>query len=69
MQHHVLLYQVYQRGGSAQHTAVDNLALGVQKGECFGLLGVNGAGKTSTFKMLTGDTSVSGGDATLDGHR
>ena len=24
---------------------------------------MNGAGKTSTFKMLTGDVSVTGGDA------
>ncbi|CAH2207507.1 jg20929, partial [Pararge aegeria aegeria] len=28
--------------------------LGLHRGECFGLLGVNGAGKSSTFKMLTG---------------
>ena len=34
--------------------AVDNVALAVQPGECFGLLGVNGAGKTTIFKMLTG---------------
>ena len=63
------MLQIYHRDRSNQHTAVDNLAVGVKQGECFGLLGVNGAGKTSTFKMLTGDTSVTGGDATLDGHR
>lgn len=34
--------------------AVDNLSIGIQKGEVFGLLGVNGAGKTTTFKMLAG---------------
>ena len=45
--------------------AVDKLSLGIQRGECFGLLGVNGAGKTSTFKMLTGDEIVSSGDAFL----
>jgi ABC-type multidrug transport system ATPase subunit len=49
--------------------AVDNLAVGVKQGECFVLLGVNGADKTSTFKILAGDTVVSGGDALLDGHR
>nr|CAD7402681.1 unnamed protein product [Timema poppensis] len=38
--------------------AVNRLCLGVKRGECFGLLGLNGAGKTSTFKMLTGDTKV-----------
>ena len=43
--------------------------MGVRRGECFGLLGVNGAGKTSTFKMLTGDIDVTNGDAHLDGHR
>uniref|UniRef100_A0A452UCN2 ATP-binding cassette sub-family A member 1 n=1 Tax=Ursus maritimus TaxID=29073 RepID=A0A452UCN2_URSMA len=34
--------------------------------QCFGLLGVNGAGKSSTFKMLTGDTTVTRGDAFLN---
>lgn len=37
--------------------------------QCFGLLGVNGAGKTSTFKMLTGDSVVTGGEAYLAGKR
>ncbi|XP_044943937.1 phospholipid-transporting ATPase ABCA7 isoform X11 [Mustela putorius furo] len=48
--------------------AVDRLCLGIPPGECFGLLGVNGAGKTSTFRMVTGDTLPSGGEATLAGH-
>lgn len=37
--------------------------------QCFGLLGVNGAGKTSTFKMLTGDSLVTSGEAYLAGKR
>lgn len=37
--------------------------------QCFGLLGVNGAGKTSTFKMLTGDSIVTSGEAYLAGKR
>ena len=30
--------------------AVDNLTFGVKQGECFGFLGVNGAGKTTSFR-------------------
>nr|KAF6400152.1 ATP binding cassette subfamily A member 7 [Rousettus aegyptiacus] len=48
--------------------AVDRLCLGIPPGECFGLLGVNGAGKTSTFRMVTGDMLPSGGEAILAGH-
>ena len=52
----------------ANQTAVDRLSVGVEKGTCFGLLGVNGAGKTSTFKMLTGDEGITSGTAQIDGH-
>ncbi|RZB38621.1 ATP-binding cassette sub-family A member 3-like, partial [Asbolus verrucosus] len=47
--------------------AVNGLCLGVKPYECFGLLGVNGAGKTSTFKMMTGDEQISYGDAWVNG--
>ncbi|CAG7727472.1 unnamed protein product [Allacma fusca] len=43
--------------------AVNGLSFGVKKGEVFGLLGINGAGKSSTFKMLVGDASITSGDA------
>ena len=36
--------------------AVNELSLAVKEGECFGLLGVNGAGKTTAFNVLTGKT-------------
>ena len=45
--------------------AVDNVSFSVNKGECFGLLGVNGAGKTTTFRMLTGDETPTSGDARI----
>ena len=35
--------------------AVDNLSFSLEFGECFALLGVTGAGKTTTFKCLTGE--------------
>uniref|UniRef100_A0A6P7GKL5 ATP-binding cassette sub-family A member 3-like n=1 Tax=Diabrotica virgifera virgifera TaxID=50390 RepID=A0A6P7GKL5_DIAVI len=47
--------------------AVNGLCVGIRKFECFGLLGINGAGKTSTFMMMTGDTSISYGDAWVNG--
>ena len=62
--------QVYQkRLGGKKTLAVDKLTFGVQRGECFGLLGVNGAGKTSTFKMLTGDSPITSGDAFVNDQR
>lgn len=47
--------------------AVNQLTVSVETSECFGLLGVNGAGKTSTFKMLTGDENISSGQAWVKG--
>ncbi|XP_041062157.1 phospholipid-transporting ATPase ABCA3 [Carcharodon carcharias] len=48
--------------------AVNKISLAVNKGECFGLLGFNGAGKSTTFKMLTGDEKISGGNAYVKGY-
>lgn len=59
------LSKVYKAG---RKPAVDRLCLGIPRGECFGLLGVNGAGKTSTFRMLTGDTPITCGEAFLNHH-
>ncbi|XP_056088824.1 phospholipid-transporting ATPase ABCA1 [Rhinichthys klamathensis goyatoka] len=59
------LSKVYKAGGKP---AVNRLCLGIPRGECFGLLGVNGAGKTSTFRMLTGDTRITYGEAFLSNH-
>ena len=47
--------------------AVDALSLTVKKGELFSLLGVNGAGKSTTIKMLCGLAKPSEGDAFLLG--
>uniref|UniRef100_A0A8B9N8H1 ATP binding cassette subfamily A member 12 n=1 Tax=Accipiter nisus TaxID=211598 RepID=A0A8B9N8H1_9AVES len=48
--------------------AVKNVSLGIPAGECFGLLGVNGAGKTTIFKMLTGDIGASSGTLRVQDH-
>jgi len=47
--------------------AVDNLNLEIKKGELFSLLGVNGAGKSTTIKMLTCLVAATSGDAILNG--
>jgi len=48
-------------------TAVDNLSFEVEKGEIFGFLGANGAGKTTVIKILCGILSPSSGDVSVDG--
>lgn len=48
--------------------AVDGLSLSIPEGCLFSLLGVNGAGKSTTIRMLTCLTRPDGGDARLYGH-
>lgn len=48
-------------------TAVNQLDLTVYKGELYGLLGVNGAGKSTTIKMLSCLTKPTDGDAVVLG--
>ena len=47
--------------------AVDALNLSIEQGELFALLGVNGAGKSTTIKMLSCLSKPTSGDATLLG--
>ncbi|KAB0401440.1 hypothetical protein E2I00_009224 [Balaenoptera physalus] len=47
--------------------AVNKVSFTVQAEECFGLLGLSGAGKTSIFKMLTGEEPITSGDAFVNG--
>ncbi len=48
-------------------TVVHDVSLEVFSGECVGLLGANGAGKTTSFYMVCGLVEADGGDVTLDG--
>ena len=47
--------------------AVDQINFTVRQGEIFGLLGANGAGKTTAIKMLTGILSPSAGEGEVAG--
>lgn len=49
-------------------TAVNNISFEVGKGEVFGFLGANGAGKTTAMKMLIGISEPTHGNATVAGY-
>ncbi len=48
--------------------AVDHLSFDVRAGEIFGLVGPDGAGKTTTLRMLAGVMPPDAGAATVAGH-
>ncbi|WP_082117197.1 ATP-binding cassette domain-containing protein [Sedimenticola thiotaurini] len=48
--------------------AVNNVSFSVRRGEIFGLLGANGAGKSTTFRMLCGLLPASSGELAVAGH-
>jgi ABC-2 type transport system ATP-binding protein len=47
--------------------AVDDVSISIEPGEIVGLLGHNGAGKTTIMKMLTGFVEPTGGTITING--
>ncbi|MBN1201788.1 MAG: ABC transporter ATP-binding protein [Anaerolineae bacterium] len=49
-------------------TAVQDLTLSIEPGELFGLVGPDGAGKTTTLRMLAGILKPTSGEATVNGH-
>ncbi len=49
-------------------TAVKSVTFSVERGEVFGFLGANGAGKSTTIRMLTGILAPSSGSGTVAGH-
>jgi ABC-2 type transport system ATP-binding protein len=57
------LVKIYGKG----KTAVDHVSFSVKPGEIFGLIGPDGAGKTSIFRVLTTLLLPDGGSATVDG--
>lgn len=49
-------------------TAVDQIRFSVRRGEIFGFLGANGAGKSTTIRMLCGLLEPTAGTATVGGY-
>lgn len=53
---------------NGKKVAVRALSFGVPAGECFGFLGINGAGKTTSMSMLSGAIVPTSGNAKLGGY-
>ena len=49
-------------------TAVDNISCNVRRGEIFGFLGANGAGKTTAMRILCGLSRPTSGEGTVAGY-
>ncbi len=69
----VILNNIVKTYNNGEITAVNDVSFSVEKGELFGLIGPDGAGKTSIFRMLTtlllpdsGTASVNGFDIVKD---
>jgi ABC-2 type transport system ATP-binding protein len=51
------------------HRAVDSLDLSIPAGEIYGLVGSDGAGKTTSIRLLVGALALDSGQVTICGHR
>ncbi|XP_017084845.2 LOW QUALITY PROTEIN: phospholipid-transporting ATPase ABCA3 [Drosophila eugracilis] len=61
----LIVDQIYKQFCCNQ--AVQLVSFLVKPGECFGLLGPKGSGKTSIYRMIVGDTSMTGGNIYVNG--
>ena len=60
--------KIYDVSCGAPIKAVKQASFGLDYGECFALLGVNGAGKSTTFKSLTREIAPTTGEITIQGY-
>lgn len=49
------------------HRALDHVSFEVKKGECIGIIGTNGSGKSTILKIITGVLSQTSGNVEIDG--
>ena len=74
------LYKLYDRnldrlrdslgfgsGKYKEHYALNNLSFDIKKGECVGIIGTNGAGKSTILKIITGVLTPTSGNVEIDG--
>lgn len=55
------------KGKYKEHYALNNLSFDIKKGECVGIIGTNGAGKSTILKIITGVLSPTQGKVEIDG--
>lgn len=63
----VIVSNIKKTYNKGEITAVNDVSFQVEKGELFGLIGPDGAGKTSIFRMLTTVLLPDGGNASVNG--
>lgn len=63
----VCLKDISKTYNKGKTVAVDRVSLNINQGEIFGLIGPDGAGKTSIFRILTTVLLPDGGDASVGG--
>lgn len=63
----VIVKDITKTYGKEKKIAVDSVSFSVEKGELFGLIGPDGAGKTSIFRILTTVLLPDSGEASIDG--
>ncbi|WP_269531134.1 ABC transporter ATP-binding protein [Chitinimonas sp. BJYL2] len=61
------LSKSFSKGYGKRFVALDDVSFSVQPGEAFGFIGQNGAGKSTTIKVLTGALRQDAGEAALFG--
>ena len=61
------LTKVYKRTGQPDFTAVDHISFALQPGECLGIIGESGSGKSTVAGMITRLTDATDGKILLDG--
>ncbi len=62
----IIVSDVHKKYGKVQ--ALDGVSFEVEKGEIFGIIGPDGAGKTTLFRILTTLLIPDSGEALVDGH-